>query len=198
MQNEIEVKFFPIDINEIVKNLQKIGAQQQTERLLMRRVVFDRSKNPDLKCTYARVRDEGDKITMSLKVNATSSGDILDQKELQVSISSFKGGVDILEGVGLQKTSYQENYRTTWVFRNSEIVIDEWPALEPYIEIESQSVEELQEISALLALDFSTRLIVSTDELYAQKYGISKETALNLISHITFSEIPNEFKHSQK
>lgn len=195
MKNEIEVKFFPVEIDGIVESLRKIGATQQTDRLLMKRVVFDKSKNPDLKCTYARVRDEGNKITMSLKINANATGEIMDQKELQIAISSFNGGVDILEGVGLLKTSYQENYRTTWLFRNSEVVIDEWPALEPYIEIESPTIEELKEIAALLGLDFATHVIVSTDELYAKKYQISKERALALIAHITFNDLPNEFKN---
>ncbi len=197
MQNEIEAKYFPIDVLDITKKLKNIDAKLKQERILMKRVVFDRSKNPSLKCTYARVRDEGDKITMSLKVNATSDGDILDQKELQISINSFKGGVDILEGAGLLRTSYQENFRTTWLVRNSEVVIDEWPALEPYIEIESPSIEELKEVSKLLNLEFSSRLIVSTDELYAKTYRISKEKALALISNITYSDIPQEFRNTR-
>lgn len=124
MNLELEVKFYPVDKGSIVNKLKEIGAVNVLSETLMRRVIYDHRSNPSIKCTYARIRDEGDKITMSLKVSANEGGTIYDQKEAQIKVNSFEDAREIMKGVGLKETNYQENYRSTWTYKNSEIVID--------------------------------------------------------------------------
>ncbi len=194
MNNEIEVKFYPVDKEKILEKLQKLGAKNIQQETLMRRAIYDHRSNPSIKCTYARIRDEGNKITASLKINAEQGGSIYDQKEAQIKVDSFENTREIFKGLGLQETNYQENKRDTWQYLESEIVIDTWPALETYIEIEGPNEEELMKIAKDLDLSWEDRVFVSTDELYAKKYNITKEEALKQLANITFSNIPEIFK----
>lgn len=193
MQLELEAKFYPIDKEAIIQKLKLLGAINTSPERLMRRAVYDQSVNPSINCTYARVRDEGDKVTMSLKVNAPGGGTIYDQKESQVIINSFESGREILAGLGLKETGYQENKRSTWKYLNSEIVVDEWPALLPYLEIEGPTESEIRTIAERLGMDWATKTFVSTDGLYAKQYGITDKEALGLLSNITFENIPVAF-----
>ena len=68
MQTEIEAKFPDIDPVDLRGRLKKIGATQKHPEVLMKRKTFDLPDNS----LYAiggwiRVRDEGDKITLSYK-----------------------------------------------------------------------------------------------------------------------------------
>lgn len=186
MKTEIEAKFFPIDKAAVRERLREVGATLVVPDRLMRRVVFNRRKNPQLLCTYARVRDEGDAVRMSLKTNAEPGGKVTDQKELDFVIENFETGRDFLLGLGLVATGYHENLRETWQLGDSEIVLDTWPALPPYAEIETSSVERLEETAKLLRFDWERKVVASNTHIYAMVYGITPERATELLAHSTF------------
>lgn len=191
MNKEIEVKFYPVDVNDIEVKLHDLGAKLVQPRTLMTRIIYGREKNPQIPGNYLRIRNEGGKITLSIKVNGKKDGKILDQKELLVNVDSLETTKELFDSLGFTQTNFQENYRTTWAYDNSEIVIDEWPALDAYIEIESASISDLKRVIKKLGLDWEKKTIVSVDELYASKYGLSKEDAISQISFITFKNIPS-------
>ena len=62
MNNEIEAKYLDIDKAAIRKKLKAAGALLLDPEKKMRRTVFDTGPN-----SYARVRDEGDKIVLTYK-----------------------------------------------------------------------------------------------------------------------------------
>src|SRR4030042_1295776 len=66
MNIEYEATFYPINKNQMRLKLKKTGAKLIKKEFLMKRTVF----NPPIpiKEGWLRVRNEGDKITMSLKV----------------------------------------------------------------------------------------------------------------------------------
>jgi adenylate cyclase class 2 len=69
MQTEIEAKFLNVDHSTIRKKLKKVGAVRIQSVRLMRRKNFD-FKDLSLekeKSGWVRVRDEGDKVTLSYK-----------------------------------------------------------------------------------------------------------------------------------
>lgn len=190
MNIEIEAKFF-IESKELIRSqLKKLGAQCIQPELLMRRVVYDKHDNPQIQGTYIRIRDEGNKIRVSLKINAQSSGAISDQQELDFEVSDFDNAKEFFNAIGLTLSAYQENLRETWKYKNNEVVIDTWPCLDPYIEIESHTEEELKSAARDLGLHWEEKQIVSTDELYAQKFNVTKREALEKISYCTFQKPP--------
>jgi adenylate cyclase class 2 len=188
MNQEIEVKFYPVKRKIITKSLSAAGAVCTKKRTLMRRAIFGGEDNPNINATYIRVRDEGDEITLSAKINAKADCAITDQKELQIVVPDFQAMVTFLKVAGLRQSNYQETYRTVWLLDDCEVMLDEWPMLEPYIEIEGPSIASLQIVAQKLDMNWDDQKIVSTDELVAMKLNITKKEALALMKNVVFDE----------
>ena len=91
MNNEIEAQFLDINKDEIRKKLRKAGANLEKPEVLMRRVVFDTGPH-----SFARVRDEGDKIVMTFK-NVADDHSILGTKEVALILFHFIHRSDFLQ-----------------------------------------------------------------------------------------------------
>jgi len=89
---------------------------------LMKRIVFELPTGHDIPGGWLRVRDEGDKITMSLKV--VDGNKIENQKEIQIVIDNFSEGVSLLENLGAKRKAFQESRRELWLLYDVEITID--------------------------------------------------------------------------
>ncbi|MEK7074900.1 MAG: CYTH domain-containing protein, partial [Patescibacteria group bacterium] len=131
-----------------------------------------------------RVRDEGDKITMTLKV--VDGDGIKNQKEILLSVDSFERSEEFLIMLGCEKKSYQESKRELWKLHNTEITIDEWPFLEPFVEIEGDSEKSVKEIARALSFDYNNALFGTVTILYSKKYGISEAVIGNETPQIIF------------
>lgn len=184
--DEIEVKFFDINLSNIRQKLVKIGGVLKTPERLMKRVVFGGEANPEMMCTYGRVRDEGSVITMSAKYSA-KNGDITSQKEAQVTVSDFDAAVSVLKSFGLKPTNYQESRRETWQLGDGTLVeLETWPDLPGYIEIEGDSIAAIKDAAAKLGLDWSTHTTDSTDKLYASYLNLDTESTQAKLSNLRF------------
>lgn len=189
METEFEAKFYPA-FDDIRERLQKLDATLLCKERLMKRVLFDQRKNPHLTAHYIRVRDEGDKITMSAKIHALEGGNLSDQKEAVTEIHDFDSAVEVLKHSGLIQSSYQENKRETWIFDGAEIVIDTWPGLESYIEVEADSEEKVREIAEKLGYNWKDRRITSVTDIYMEVYDLSEAEVLKMTANITFENNP--------
>ncbi|MDO8264907.1 MAG: CYTH domain-containing protein, partial [Candidatus Parcubacteria bacterium] len=160
MDTEYEAKFVNINKDEIRKRLETASAELIKPEFMQKRVVFNLPNKSD-GFYWARVRDEGDKITMSFK-QTFSEQKIENQKEVSLVINDFKKGVEFLEAIGCQRKGYQETKREIWELNGVEICIDEWPFLEPFIEIEGKSKEEVKEVAQKLGFDYSKARFCAT------------------------------------
>ncbi|QQR52132.1 hypothetical protein IPG36_06190 [bacterium] len=68
-------------------------------------------------------------------------------KELEVVVSDFQTTVDLLAAIGITGTAYQESRRENWRLGDVDIMIDEWPWLVPYIEIEADEPAQVQSVA---------------------------------------------------
>lgn len=184
---ELEVKFFDINLETIRSRLASLGASLKTPNRLMRRVVFGGEANPSMLCTYGRVRDEGDVVTMSAKYSAVN-GDIASQKEAMVTVDSFESALSVLESFGLTVTNYQESKRETWQMTDGTLVeLEEWPQLPTYIEIEGASIDAIQACASQLELDWATHTTVTTGELYRQHFSLDEAATQQKIADLRFT-----------
>lgn len=171
---EIEVKFLNIKPREIEKKLKSIGAKKIFDKLYRRRV-FDYSDfRLDKDRSWVRLRDEGDKITLTFKKRLgvkSSDGKTDDQsmKEVEVEVSDFEKTTEILKSIGLEEKFYQENRRIRYLLDDIEFDIDFWPQLDPYLEIESVSWEKIDQAIELIGLDPKNKKIFSTTQVYQLK-----------------------------
>jgi adenylate cyclase class 2 len=185
MEIEYEATFINIDKDEYRKKLKKAGANLVKPEFLQRRVVFNLPKGQEIKGGWLRVRDESDKITMSLKI--VDGDKIENQKELCLKINNFDEGIEFLSRIGCERKSYQENKRELWILDEVEITIDEWPFLEPYLEIEAKSEEKVKTVAQKLGFDYSKALFCSVAPIYSKKYGISEDVINNNTQEILFN-----------
>lgn len=173
MEIEYEASYRNVNKNEVRKILKKAGAKLIKKEFLQRKVVFNMPNEKKKGKRWLRVRDEQDKITMSIK--EVSGNRIEDQKELCLKIDDFNNAILFLKELSCKDKAYQESKRELWRLDGADITIDEWPFLEPYVEIEAKSEEIVKKVSKKLGFDYSKAYFGAVDGLYSEKYSISKE-----------------------
>ena len=90
--------------------------------------------------------------------------------------------------------SFQESKRETWTFRDCEIVLDEWPWLKPYIEIEGPDSQTLQHVSLLLGLDWEEGKYGDVMVAYRDQYPNLKEyETVGSLPKVKFDSEPPTF-----
>ena len=179
---EYEATFLDINISKIRQQLRKMGAKKIYSSFLQKRYVFDLPKNK--KRSWLRLRQEKDKITMSLKV--VNGSKITDQKEICLKINDLGAARQLLLYLGCKQRAYQENWRELWKLNNTEITIDHWPFLNPFVEIEDRSEKKVKSICKLLNLNYKKAVFGAADIIYAKKYKISLDRINNRTPKIIF------------
>lgn len=193
MKIEYEAKFVNINTLEIRQKLQCLGGLLEKPERLMRRVTID---SPEMKQNkgYLRVRDEGDCVTMTYKQFDKLSVD--GAKEHEVNVDNFEETIAILEATGLPYTSFQESKRETWRLGDAEIVIDEWPWLAPYIEIEANDERVVRETAEALGLSWGDAIFGDVMAAYRAQYPhLTPFDTIASIRNVTFdSPLPDMLK----
>jgi adenylate cyclase class 2 len=188
MKTEFEITFLKINKDQIREKIRSIWWICKKENSLMRRVVFESPENK--KWSYVRVRDEWDKITTTYKEEKQWDLDITSVAELETTVGNFEEMVAIYKKLGLKAKSYQETYRETWEINwEIEFMIDEWPWLSPYIEIEWEDEEMVRKYTKLLWFDYNDGVFGSVFEIYEKELWLDYDY-INWLERITFDEPP--------
>ena len=185
MNIEYEATFPNIDKDQIRTKLKDVGAKLEKEEFLQKRIAFHTPDRQEK--SWLRIRDEGDKITMSYKT-VEDNYNIEGQKEACLQVDDLSEAERFLQQLGCTKKAYQESKRELWKIDDVEICIDEWPHLEPFLEIESDSEDKVKKVSDKLELDYTQALFGGVDVLYAHKYNISTDIINNRTKRITFAD----------
>lgn len=196
MQTEIEAKWLNIDISEMRRRLKAIGAILVTPERLMVRSVFDYpDKRLEKISGWIRVRDEGDKITLSYKQlhDRTLHG----TQEVSVVVDDYENTRSLLESIGLRQYSAQETKRESWRLGNVEIELDTWPWIPSFIEIEADNESNLFEVAESLKLDRKAALYGSVEVAYQAVYDVSEEEIDNW-EEIRFIDTPDWLSQKAK
>ncbi len=190
---EYEATFLDIDVTKIRKQLKKIGAKKIYPSFLQKRYVFCLPK--DEKGSWLRLREEKGKTTLSLK--SISGKKITDQKEICLNIDDIDSARQLLLHLGCKQKAYQENWRELWKLNDTDITIDHWPFLNPYLEVESDSENKVKRACKLLGLDYQKAIFGSADIIYAKKYKIPLDRINNHTPKIIF-KMKNPFLKKSK
>ena len=195
MNTEIEAKFLNIDHDDIRRRLTAAGAVCVAPMRLMRRAIID---FPDRRLqigppnSYIRVRDEGDKVTLTYK--QFSSLSVAGAEEVEVVVDSFEDTIKVFTSIGLEVVSLQESKRETWEGDGCEVVLDEWPWLSPYIEIEGDSEGELKALATKLGLEWATAVFGDVMVAYRAEYpNLTADQTVGKLTEVKFDVPPPEF-----
>lgn len=186
MKTEIEVKFLDVNFDKLRDKLAELGAHLEQPMRLMRRVIIE---PPELaaKDAFVRVRDEGNKVTLTYKQfddHKAFSG----VRELELTVSSFETMIAIFEQLGISYRSFQESKRETWRLDDVEIVLDEWPWLKPYVEIEGQQEQHVKDMASRLGFEWEKAVFGSVTVAYRHQYPDMQEHLLVTLPRIAFGE----------
>lgn len=195
MQTEIEVKFCEVDIDDMRVRLKKAGAVCEQPMRLMRRQVFWLVSRDS--SAYVRVRDEGHRATLTYK-HFEDKHSLTSATEAEVVVSDFETTRNILINSGLEPKSYQETRRETWKLGSVEIVIDEWPWLPPFVEIEGNSEVSVKDVAARLGFDWGEAVFGAATEAYRASYkNLPQNFIMDDLPEIRFDlSLPNRLKVS--
>ncbi len=185
MAIEYEATFANVDKTDIRQRLKAVGATLVRPEFLQKRVNFNLPESHQIKGGWLRVRDEGNRTTMSLKI--IDGETITDQKEIQLVVDSFSEAKNLLASIGCREKAFQESRRELWLLDGVEVTIDEWPFLEPFVEVEGVSEAAVKAVAEKLGFDYSLAKFCAVDVLYSEKYGLSFDRINNQTPEITFA-----------
>lgn len=174
MHTEYEVRILNIDVEEVKRRLDNIGAKFEWDRL-QQRYVYDFI--PKIPGKWIRLRTNGDKTTLTIKNLVSSRVD--GTQELEIEVDDFDRTNLILKELGYEAKGYQENRRIQYTYNGVEIDIDYWPLIPTYVEIEGPSEEVVYK--TVEALGFRKDNCTSRDvEGVYLDYGYDLATIYNL------------------
>lgn len=196
MKTETEVKFLDVDFDAVRNKLKSTGAVCEQPMRLMRRAIID---YPDTRLqrerdAYIRVRDEGIKITLTYK--QFNSLGVSGAQEIETTAGSFDDTIKIFEAIGMRVRSLQESKRETWRLEEIEIVLDEWPWLKPYIEIEGENEEAIKAVAIKLGFDWNDAVFGDVMAAYRAEYSnLSLKHSIGTLPYVGFNEpLPSMLK----
>jgi adenylate cyclase, class 2 len=195
MQSEIEATFVDVEHEQVRKRLEAAGGRCVSLRFRQRRVVYD---YPDLsldkKAAWVRVRQEVDRATLSFKQRQNES--IEGMKEIETEIADFDSTCRLLEAIGLTVKAEQETDREVWEIDGCEVMLDEWPWIPPFIEIEGPDEASVQALAKKLGFSWEAAVFDSTDGVYQRYYDVAR-TKISTVP-IKFGPIPDWLEEKRK
>jgi adenylate cyclase class 2 len=173
---EIEVKFLDIDPKKIEKSLIALGAKKIYDRVFKDRV-FDFPGYPlDSKASWVRLRDKGEKITLSFKqrLGVVKGKNDKGMEEVEVIVNDFEQTSLLLEKLGMIQKFNQEKCRVHFELETTDIDLDTSPMIPTYLEIEGKSWEKVKNLAEKLDLKWKDKKKMSTMQIY-ELHGINEK-----------------------
>lgn len=117
---------------------------------------------------WVRLRKSNEKVELTVKhIFDKSNYKIQKVKEIEINVSNLEETNKLLESIGIVRRNYQEKIRYSYTYKNTEIEIDLWPMLEPYMEIECDDETIIDEI--IEKLESNEVVSLNTEQLYKRK-----------------------------
>ena len=187
MKTEFEAKFLGVDVEKLRSQLQAVGYECVQPERLMRRHMF---AFPGVSITdhYARVRDEGHRVTTTVK-KVAAENDIARVSESEIVVNDFDDACAFLKACGCEVASYQETKREEWRHGQIEACIDTWPGLKAFVEIEGPSEDAVKNAAVELGFDYAEAVFGAVGEVYVKEMGYTHAEVMAL-EVITFEVVP--------
>src|SRR5574344_124643 len=120
MHNEYEITILDVDVKELEKKLEKLGAVKEGDFLQKRNLY---NFHEEFRGRFIRLRTNGKSTILTIK-DKSAKKDIGSVKELEIEVSDFDKTALIMEQLGYEVSTYQENKRTIYKLGDVEFDID--------------------------------------------------------------------------
>jgi adenylate cyclase, class 2 len=152
---EIEVKILEIDKKQIVSKLKKMGAKKSFDGIIQGEF-FDFSDNRlDKNKEMLRLRTAGEKVFLTYKIKQQKEGKVKCCEEKEIQVSDYNTLKEIFLQIGLViKKETMKKHRVSYSLNKThfeiETPIENYSFIPPFMEIESNSVENIYKNAKLL------------------------------------------------
>ena len=189
---EYEYSFLDIDENKIKNKLKELGAKRIYDKTLFKINIYSHPTNQ--KKVFIRLRDEGDKITFTIKTNYDKGKFPL---EHEIIIDDFDEMDKMLTLMGCKRMYVDEKMREKWKMKRvKEIVFDSVPGIPTYMEVEAATKEDL--LKSIKKLGLSEKDAIKGISYFKHYYGI-EDTILEKVTSLTFNNVNKVLgKHIKK
>jgi adenylate cyclase class 2 len=191
---EYEGRILNVNPENIRAKAKALGGHMKAPTTLYRRSVF---KLCNVERGFVRVRDEGTKTTMTVKIFRNK--DFPEEYELDIK-DKFEAGQDFLRALNLTEKAYHETIREKWFIPRRagsdselcELTIDYIPGLPAYSEIECKSQSDLRKACKLLDVKYSDLVFGGYGNVFVHYYGMAANDINNEIPRLTFKNVEKE------
>ena len=178
---ELEVKFYLANLEELQNRLERLGAQIVQARTFECNLRFD---TPELSLTKnAQVlrlrRDLANRLTY--KGPGKVKEGVSARKEIEVTVGDFEETKKLLEALGYQVSMVYEKYRAVYEYESVLITLDEMP-FGNFAEIEGPDANRIHRTCRQLSLLWELRTLQS----YAMLFEIVKRNLKLELRDLTF------------
>ena len=187
MPKEYEYEFYDYNKSKVIAKVRELkGVYKGTFLFRVQQFKLPnslhRDRQGDDKKAYIRVRDEGFKITMTIKI-PTPDGFA---EETEIIIDNFENGVAMMLLLGCIKTVYYEKVREIYDLGNTEIIFDMNPGYPEFMEIESKTLAQLNKMVKI----FGLTVVPESEQknLFVELFGIDMEK-FGKFDNVTFTNV---------
>lgn len=171
--NEMEVKILHIDVEEIKKKLHSMGCRMVKSENQVNKIFDFEDRRLITGRGYARIRTVEDLVKKESRSYMTTKKLISADKfkimsENEVEISDGKVGEDIFASLGLELVETINKYRESFKYKNTLVEIDindKSFCPFPYLEVESESEDEMKEVVTLLGYSMEDTTSLSIHDI---------------------------------
>ena len=112
---------------------------------------------------WIRLRQDGEIVEITIKYIYSNKANynIDEVKEIEIKTDNFEMANKLIEEMGYYRKKLAEKKRDSYSYQGMDIEIDEWPLLEPYIEIEGSNIDKIYELANLLGYSKEHRRCIS-------------------------------------
>lgn len=167
---ETEAKFYVHDLDRIRARLHELQARLIQPRVLETNIRFD-LPDASLRSERRVLRLRRDtEVRLTYKDPSQNEQGVLSRREIEFIVEDFDKAKQFLEALGYQPVFFYEKYRMTYELAQTsgvftQIMLDELP-YGNFIEIEGDTVEQIQEISKKLNLTWDAAIAKSYNALF--------------------------------
>ncbi len=168
--NEIELKFLNINIEEIKEKLNKLWAILKYDNTIeSHSFLADGFHWADSNMKFLRVRKNSDDVRITYK-DPTKQWHMTNRQEIEIKVDDFNTAISLLEKLNFKKDDIFIKHRIHYELWNIHFELDTVPGIPTYLEIETQSENDMKEICIKLWLDILDGKKWSIFEILPKKF----------------------------
>jgi len=168
--NEVELKFLDINVAEISRKIEALGAVKKYEQdLESYYFVADGFSGKSSHKKGLRVRKIGNRFFITYKDPAKKS-DMSVREELEIEVDSFEKAVKLLEKLGFRKGYLTKKHRVHYELGDIAFELDTYDGIPTFLEIETNNEPAMKEVCQKLDLDITDGSKGMIEEIFPEKF----------------------------